>query len=62
MDNVIWMAAHSYIHNSEMVVNAAKEMIVKNFPEVIKKPDWRDFVKNHPDLLVDIHEKLAQRC
>ena len=61
MDNVIWMAAYSYIHNSEKVVNAAKEMIVENFPQVIKKPDWKDFMKSHTDVLADILEKLATK-
>ena len=62
MDNAIWTAAYAHIHNSKKVVNAAKTMIVTHFSVVIKKPEWREFVVNHPDLLVDIHEQLAKRC
>ena len=61
MDNVIWTVAYAHIHNSEKVENAAKKMIVANFPAVIKKPEWKEFVKNNPDLLVDILEKLAEK-
>ena len=61
MDNVICMAKHASLSKSEKVLNAAKDMIVKNFSAVIKKPQWKEFVKNHPDFLMDIHEKLAHR-
>ena len=55
------MAKHASLSKSEKVLNAAKDMIVKNFSAVIKKPQWKEFVKNHPDLLEGIHEELASR-
>ena len=56
------MAAYSHIHKGDKVVNAAKRMIVDNFSAIITKPEWKDFVVNHPDLLLDIHKSLAERC
>ena len=61
MDNAIWLTAHAYVHNSVDVQLAAEEIIVKNFPTIIEKPEWKEFVKNHPDLLEGIHEELASR-
>lgn len=55
------MTAHAYVHNSVDVQLAAEEIIVKNFPTIIEKPEWKEFVKNHPDLLEGIHEELASR-
>ena len=53
------MAAHSQIHKSKIVVDAATKMMAENFSAVIKKPEWKEFMKNFPELLDDIHEKLA---
>lgn len=55
------MAKHASRSKSEKLMNAVKDMIIANFSAVIKKPQWKEFVKNHPDFLVDIHEKLAHR-
>ena len=61
LDSVVWLAAYASIHNGHSVVAAATEMIVDNFMQVIEQPEWTDFVKKHPDLLVNIHKKLAQK-
>ena len=53
------MAAHSHIHKSKIVVNTATWMMAENFFAIIKKPEWKEFMKNFPELLDDIHEKLA---
>ena len=39
------MAKHASLSKSEKVLNAAKDMIVANFSAVIKKPQWKEFVK-----------------
>jgi hypothetical protein len=61
IDSVIWTAAFAHIHNGLSVVQAATEMIVDHFGHIIKQPEWADFVKKYPDLLVKIHEKLAKK-
>ena len=61
LENVIWTAAFAHIHNGRCVVQAATRIIVEHFSEVIKHPDWSDFVKKHPDLLIEIHENLAKK-
>ena len=61
LENVVWTAAYAYIHNGQSVVTSATDMIVDKFGQVIEQPDWTDFVKNHPQLLVNIHKKLAKK-
>ena len=54
------MAAHAHIHNSLMVVDAASWIMAKNFSAIIKKREWKFLMKSYPDVLDDIHEKLAK--
>ena len=61
IDSVIWTAAFAHIHNGLSVVQAATEMIVAQFGDVIEQPDWPEFVKNNPELLINIHKKLAKK-
>ena len=61
LDSVVWLAAYASIHNGHSVVAAATKMIVDNFVQVIEQPEWTDFVKKYPNLLVNIHKKLAQK-
>ena len=61
LENVVWTATYAYIHNGHSVVTSATDMIVDKFAQVIEQPDWTDFVKNHPQLLVNVHKKLAKK-
>jgi hypothetical protein len=61
IENVIWTAADAHIHNGHCVVQAATNLIIDHFAEVIRHPHWPDFVKKHPDLLIEIHENLAKK-
>jgi hypothetical protein len=60
LKSVIWTCAFAHIHNGHSVVQAATEMIVAYFADVIEQAEWTDFVKNNPDLLISIHKKLAK--
>ena len=59
LENVLWNASHAHIHNGQSVVSAAIQMIVDQFAQVLELPDWKNFVKNHPELLAKVHKKLA---
>jgi speckle-type POZ protein len=61
IDSVIELAAFANLHNGHSVTKAAIDLIVKNFPKVIRNPDWPEFVKSHSDILVKIHDQLATR-
>ena len=61
LENVVWTAAYAFIHNGQTVVTYATDMIVDKFVQVIEQPDWTDFTKNHPQLLVIVHKKLAKK-
>ena len=60
LKSVIWTCAFAHIHNGHSVVQAATEMIVAHFADVVEQAEWTDFVKNNPDLLISIHKKLAK--
>jgi hypothetical protein len=61
VDNVIWRAAYANLHKADSVVTAAVELMVKHFSAVIEQPQWVDFVKNHTDILLEVHRKLSSK-
>ena len=61
LESVVWTAANAFIHNGQTVVTYGTDMIVDKFAQVIEQPDWTDFMKNHPQLMVIVHKKLAKK-
>ena len=61
LESVVWTAANAFIHNGQTVVTYATDMIVEKFAQVIEQPDWTDFMKNHSQLMVIVHKKLAKK-
>jgi hypothetical protein len=59
--SVIWTCAFAHIHNGHSVVQAATEMIVAHFADVIQQAEWTDFVKNNPESSNQHSQKTCQK-
>ena len=58
-DTVLEVARFASLHNGFAAKNFAINCIVSNFSTIIKRDEWRAFVKDNLDLIHEIHTRLA---
>ena len=60
-ETVLEVARFASLHNGNVAKNFAINCIVSNFSTIIKREEWRTFVKDNLDLIHEIHLRLANK-
>ena len=60
-ETVLDVAKFAAVHNGGHAKDFAINCIVFNFGSLIRRPEWRDFVKENQDLLHEIHLRIASK-
>ena len=60
-ETVLEVARFASLHNGNAAKDFAINCIVSNFASIIKRDEWRPFVKDNLDLVHEIHQRLASK-
>ena len=51
----------AHLHSCSKLFKSTLDFIAKNAEAIVELPDWRDFVKHHPDLCVEATKVMVRR-
>ena len=58
LSTVLDVVLYAQLHNCEYLLESAVMFIVKHFDCIMHEPKWPDFVREQPDLLINILKKI----
>jgi hypothetical protein len=60
-DNAMELLVWAQFHSQAKLIKKAIHFIVKNSKDLCSQAEWLDFMKDHPNLCVEINQRMAKR-